>query len=110
MGEFYHKMELFDKNLRRGKEKSLANYPFLNNFFVDGYGTVSLLAGVFEVSEHQVLQGVAAWILEFKALSDSNNGELKEASIRELTSPLKMELENCGFYNILEKLMKYYYS
>ena len=101
---------LVTKNLRRAKEKSLPNYPFLNNFFVDGYGTVSLLPGVFESSEHQIIQGVAAWIWEFKVLCDSSNQELKETSLRELTSPLKMELENCGFYNILEKLIKYYYS
>jgi len=92
------------KNLRKSKDEILPQYPFLSNFFVDNYGAVSLLAGHITATDYQLLEGIAHWLKGFKALCDvATEGVLRETSIREMTSPYKMDLENSGFYNILDQ-------
>src|SRR4030067_161096 len=94
------------KNLRKSKDKILPQYPFLSNFFVDNYGAVSLLAGHITATDYQLLEGIAHWLKGFKALCDvATEGVLRETSIREMTSPYKMDLENSGFYNILDQVV-----
>lgn len=92
------------KNLRKSKDKILSQYPFLSNFFVDNYGSVSLLAGHITATDYQLLEGIAHWLKGFKFLCDSaTESVLRETSIREMTSPYRIDLENSGFYNILDQ-------
>ncbi|OGC78748.1 MAG: hypothetical protein A2145_03420 [candidate division Zixibacteria bacterium RBG_16_40_9] len=94
------------KNLRKSKDKILPQYLFLNNFFVDNYGAVSLLAGHITATDYQLLEGMAYWLKGFKTLCDASaETVLRETSLRELTSPYKMDLENSGFYNILDQVV-----
>lgn len=94
------------KNLRKSKEKILSSYPFLVNFFVDNDGAVSLLAGHITATDYQFLEGVACWLKGFKTLCDDSSATvLRETSIRELTSPYRTDLENSGFYNILDQVV-----
>jgi len=94
------------KNLRKSKDKILPQYPFLSNFFVDNYGAVSLLAGHITATDYQLLEGMACWLKGFKSLCDAaTETVLRETSIREMTSPYKMDLENSGFYNILDQVV-----
>ncbi len=97
---------LVTQNLRQAKESIIPDFPFLKGIFVDNNGEVSLLNGEKILGEKRTLEAFARWIFQLIKFCSVLSDGVKSLDIEELTSELKDDLEQIGFYRVYRSLGK----
>ncbi|KPL03910.1 MAG: hypothetical protein AMJ90_02660 [candidate division Zixibacteria bacterium SM23_73_2] len=94
------------QNLRLAKDSIIDDYPFLKKVFVNNAGEISLLNQEKISWEKKTMEGFARWVFQFRKFCSILSEKIKTQNIEELTSELKDNLEEIGFYEVYRSLQK----